>query len=181
MKPLALLILCLLAGCAGPPPAVPEVDGWARLVAFEDARALVVGPLGALYVLDAAAATVAYVDPKALVRQTIYGGTGLGRDALLGPLAVLPERQRQGLGSALVRAGLDALRDRGTRRVLVLGDPAYYARFGFAPERGTAAPYDLPEAWRDAWQSLALSDESAPKAKRLAVPAPWRDPALWAP
>ena len=115
--------------------------------------------------------------PVAHVVFTPCGGEG--RDALLGPLAVLPGRQGRGLGSALVRAGLDMLRDRGTDHVFVLGDPAYYARFGFAPERETAAPFDLPEAWRDAWQSLTLSDAPAPKAKRLAVPEPWRDPALW--
>ncbi|KVN06555.1 GCN5 family acetyltransferase [Burkholderia diffusa] len=49
----------------------------------------------------------------------------------LAPLAVLPECQRQSIGAGLVRTGLDALRRLGARGCVVLGDPAYYARFGF--------------------------------------------------
>ena len=50
----------------------------------------------------------------------------------LSPLAVLPARQRQGVGSALVRAGLQEMADRGVPVVFLEGDPAYYRRFGFA-------------------------------------------------
>jgi predicted N-acetyltransferase YhbS/ubiquinone/menaquinone biosynthesis C-methylase UbiE len=49
----------------------------------------------------------------------------------LGPMAVLPERQRQGIGSELVRHGLDILRERGCPFVIVVGHPEYYPRFGF--------------------------------------------------
>jgi putative acetyltransferase len=49
----------------------------------------------------------------------------------LGPMAVEPAAQRQGVGSALVRAGLAACAARGTELVFVLGHPAYYPRFGF--------------------------------------------------
>jgi putative acetyltransferase len=49
----------------------------------------------------------------------------------LAPLAVLPERQRQGIGTALVAALLERLVRAGTDLVFVLGDPDYYARFGF--------------------------------------------------
>jgi putative acetyltransferase len=49
----------------------------------------------------------------------------------LGPLAVLPERQGQGIGSALVRAGLQRLRQAGHAAVIVEGNPRYYTRFGF--------------------------------------------------
>ncbi len=51
----------------------------------------------------------------------------------LGPVATLPEQQRQGIGSALVRAGLDACRVRGHPVVFVLGHASYYPRFGFRP------------------------------------------------
>jgi putative acetyltransferase len=51
----------------------------------------------------------------------------------LAPLAVRPERQRRGVGSALVRAGLCACRETGARAVVVLGHPGYYPRFGFSP------------------------------------------------
>ena len=54
---------------------------------------------------------------------------GLG----LGPMAVIPSHQRQGIGSQLVRAGLDRCAALGTRFVVVLGHRDYYPRFGFLP------------------------------------------------
>lgn len=51
----------------------------------------------------------------------------------LGPLAVRPEHQAQGHGSALARRGLERLRAVGAAGCVVLGDPTYYVRFGFAP------------------------------------------------
>ncbi len=50
---------------------------------------------------------------------------------LLGPVAVLPDFQGQGIGRALVEAGLDALRSREAGGCVLVGDPAFYARFGF--------------------------------------------------
>ena len=49
----------------------------------------------------------------------------------LAPMAVLPEFQRQGIGSALVRRGLEACKEQGHRIVIVLGHPDFYPRFGF--------------------------------------------------
>ena len=49
----------------------------------------------------------------------------------LGPVSVLPERQRKGIGSALIRKGLELLKERGARGCVLVGDPAYYSRFGF--------------------------------------------------
>ena len=49
----------------------------------------------------------------------------------LGPLAVLPQQQGRGLGQALVRAALATLQAQGAQGCVVLGDPAYYQRFGF--------------------------------------------------
>jgi putative acetyltransferase len=51
--------------------------------------------------------------------------------ALLGPIGVDPDHQRRGIGSALVRAGLEEAGRRGEPAVILLGDPAYYGRFGF--------------------------------------------------
>ena len=51
----------------------------------------------------------------------------------LGPMAVVPDRQRQGIGSLLVQAGIAAMRERGCPFVIVLGHPEYYPRFGFVP------------------------------------------------
>jgi putative acetyltransferase len=52
---------------------------------------------------------------------------------LLGPVGVLPERQRRGIGSALMRAVLEEARARREPAVILFGDPAYYRRFGFDP------------------------------------------------
>lgn len=56
------------------------------------------------------------------------GRRGLG----LAPLAVAPEYQRKGIGGELIKSGLDAARAAGYAFTVVLGDPAYYRRFGFA-------------------------------------------------
>lgn len=101
--------------------------------------------------------------------------------ALLGPLAVRSVCQRQGIGGALVRRALRYLETDGTMQVQVLGDPAYYGRFGFQPDAGLAPPYPLPADWRKAWQSLRLREGGPPLQGTLSVPKPWRQPALWAP
>ena len=65
--------------------------------------------------------------------------SGATRPILLGPLAVDPARRGQAIGIALVRRGLHAAADLGHDAVLVVGDPPYYARFGFVP----APPHGL--------------------------------------
>ncbi len=55
---------------------------------------------------------------------------------LLGPVAVLPDYQGRGLGRALIEAGLDALRARDAQGCVLVGDPAFYVRFGFTPVPG---------------------------------------------
>lgn len=64
---------------------------------------------------------------------TIETERGAVRGMGLAPMAVLPERQRRGIGTALVRHGLAALRDRSCPFVVVLGHAEYYPRFGFEP------------------------------------------------
>ncbi len=49
----------------------------------------------------------------------------------LGPISVAPARQSRGLGGALIREGLKRLRERGAGGCVLIGDPAYYGRFGF--------------------------------------------------
>ena len=61
----------------------------------------------------------------------------------LAPMAVLPGRQRQGIGSQLVKRGLEILRERGCPFVIVLGHPEYYPRFGFE----LASKYELSSQW----------------------------------
>jgi putative acetyltransferase len=61
----------------------------------------------------------------------------------LGPLAVHPDHQRQGIGRDLLRAGLAHFGTAGAAGIVVLGDPAYYGRFGFAAHSGLRLP-DVP-------------------------------------
>lgn len=98
--------------------------------------------------------------------------------ALLGPLAVHPARQKSGVGSALVLAGLERSKQNGATMVLVLGDPEYYGRFGFSAEVQVTPPYPLPADWASAWQSLTLQPGAAP-AGPLKLPSVWMQPALW--
>jgi putative acetyltransferase len=65
----------------------------------------------------------------------------------LAPMAVAPEHQRKGIGSALVRAGLEQCKQLGFGAVVVLGHPAYYPRFGFSSSTrfGIGCEYEVPE------------------------------------
>jgi len=65
----------------------------------------------------------------------------------LAPMAVAPEYQRKGIGSALVRTGLDRCKQLGFGAVVVLGHPEYYPRFGFSPSTrfGIKCEYEVPE------------------------------------
>jgi putative acetyltransferase len=68
----------------------------------------------------------------------------------LAPMAVLPQYQKQGIGSELVRRGLDVCKRLGNAIVIVLGHPVYYPRFGFsaASAKSLECPYgDCGEAW----------------------------------
>ena len=82
----------------------------------------------------------------------------------LAPMAVLPERQRRGIGSQLVSTGLLECRNAGYDCVVVLGHPAYYPRFGFVPANryGLASEYEVPdEAFMVlTWHARVLEDHS---------------------
>ena len=67
----------------------------------------------------------------------------------LAPMAVLPEHQRQGIGSLLVEAGLSASYIAGFHAAVVLGHPEFYPRFGFEPAapRGITSRYDVGPAY----------------------------------
>ena len=73
----------------------------------------------------------------------------------LGPVAVVPDRQGHGIGSALIEAGLDQLRVRGSRGCVVLGEPAYYGRFGFVHD----ANLSLAGVPAEYFQSLLFNEQ----------------------
>lgn len=88
----------------------------------------------------------------------------------LAPMAVLPEWQRQGVGSALARASLAAADERGEPLVLVLGHPSYYPRFGFRPasELGILPPDDdIPD---EAFMALPLQAYDPSIRGRVVLP-----------
>lgn len=83
----------------------------------------------------------------------------LGRWFGLGPLSVMPNRQRSGIGSALVRSGLAQLSEIGAAGVVLVGTPAFYGRLGFSVRTGLACEgvpdmyvqslaFDEPPAWQ---------------------------------
>lgn len=122
-----------------------------HLAAFGDAHGTVVAGL-----VDALRAGITPVDGLSLVADDAGRVTGhvlFSRSRLdaprrlvdvqvLSPVAVQPARQRKGIGSALIRRGLEVTRARGVPVVFVEGPPAYYARFGFGPgeEQGFRRP-----------------------------------------
>ncbi|MGE5691376.1 MAG: GNAT family N-acetyltransferase [Pseudomonadota bacterium] len=113
-------------------------------------------------------------DDEALVGHVLTSWVGLQgsprRLLQLGPIAVVPEHQGRGIGSALVRATLEAVRALGEPLVLLEGDPGYYRRFGFvrADELGLLPP---PEALHDwAFQVAVLDDDAEVPQGRVVYP-----------
>ncbi|CAB5511985.1 hypothetical protein LMG26857_01274 [Achromobacter anxifer] len=91
---------------------------------------------------------VAWEDGRA-VGHAAFSPVSIGDGAAdwygLGPVAVLPELQGRGIGAALIRDGLERLKALGAAGCVVLGEPAYYARFGFAQMPALTYPGVPPE------------------------------------
>ena len=87
----------------------------------------------------------------------------------LGPVAVSPARQRTGVGSRLIEAGLTRAAADGYDAVFVLGDPAYYRRFGFDPAlaEGFSSPYAGPH-----FMVTSLGDAPLPAIRGTVAYAP---------
>ncbi len=78
--------------------------------------------------------------------------------AALGPMAVLPEHQHQGIGSKLIEAGNRKIKDQGWPFIIVLGHSHYYPRFGFRPagNHGIQCEWEVPG---DVFLLLVLDQE----------------------
>ena len=120
---------------------------------------------------DAAIALVAELE-GAVVGQVMFSPMREPAGCLgLGPVSVGPDLQRGGIGSTLIRAGIQRAREEGWRGIFLLGHAKYYPRFGFSPEaaRGFASPFAGPH-----FMFLPLSDE-APSEGRARYAAAFGD------
>jgi putative acetyltransferase len=112
-------------------------------------------------------------------------GTGDGHSmAILAPLAIVLEAQKQGVGGKLIERGLQLLSESGVDLVFVLGHPEYYPRHGFRPagDLGFEAPYPIPDEHADAWMVQALRPSAIGSisgkvicANALDKPEHWRE------
>lgn len=91
--------------------------------------------------------------------------------AWLAPLAVAEEHRRRGIGGELIQAGLAICRAEGYGHAIVLGDPAYYGRFGFRPEDAGA----LESRWQGPALAVAMLAEDA-----VSVSGRLREPSAFA-
>lgn len=90
----------------------------------------------------------------------------------VGPVAVRPDDQGNGVGRALLTELIDRARQAGEPALVLLGDPAFYGRFGFRP--ATEAGIDSPDpAWGGHFQALLLQPEGPPPAGRFTYAAPF--------
>lgn len=89
---------------------------------------------------------------------TLIGARREARGVALGPIAVRPDRQRQGIGSRLIETGIAQCRRAGFDFMVVLGLPEYFRRFGFRPASrfGLTAEFQPP----DNFLALELSFQS---------------------
>ena len=134
--------------------------------------------------IDAIRASEGFVPELSLVAEddgqvvghvllSYVGLEGASRRLLeLGPISVLPARQRAGIGSRLVREALRIADARGEPLVLVLGHPGYYPRFGFRPASELGITPPDPEIPDDAFMAIPLrADDSALRGRVIFPPA----------
>ena len=98
---------------------------------------------------------------------------------ILAPLAVLPTHQKKGIGSAIVKSGLDTISSLGAFIVFVYGDPRYYSRFGFKTElaQNFTPPHTLQ--YPEGWQAMKLNSTVLTEGGKLKCVNSLDDPRLW--
>jgi len=99
---------------------------------------------------------------------------------ILAPLGVNPDFQKRGIGSKLIKSGMDRLSGMGVNILFVYGDPEYYSRFGFSADaaKGYLPPYNLRYPF--GWQSIILNEcRTGELSVKITCVTPLCDPALW--
>ena len=94
-------------------------------------------------------------------RMKVEADGALVRAVGLAPVAVLPEHQGRGIGGALIRAAVEGSKAAGEQMIFVLGEPAYYTRFGFSA--AAARPFASPYAG-DHFMALRLDGAALPRS-----------------
>jgi putative acetyltransferase len=115
-------------------------------------------PRLSLLALDAATPDARALGHILFTAAHVVDADGAPRAAVLAPVGVRPPVQGQGIGAALIRAGLHRLRADGTDLVVLAGYPTYYPRFGFRPAfpMGLVPPIPFPPEHADAWMAAIL-------------------------
>jgi len=93
---------------------------------------------------------------------------------MIAPLGVVPERQGEGIGSALTLAAIEQARQAGIDLLFLAGSPGYYPRFGFrtrAEDLGFAPPAPMPPDHADAWMVMELVPGAIERASGRVIPA----------
>jgi putative acetyltransferase len=124
------------------------------------------GRLTASLVAEVDGAVVGHVAFSPVAAAAAPGAEGAG----LAPIAVLPDHRRRGIASRLVEAGLSASRGAGFGWAVVLGDPAFYSRFGFRPAGGLGLSDEYGGG--DAFQAMELIPGALPIGSGLVCYAP---------
>lgn len=104
----------------------------------------------------------------AIFTRLVYPGQP-ARVMLLSPMSVTPDRQGRGVGQALLRRALAALRAEGVEVALTYGDPGYYRRVGFAPVSAASVPPPLPLSVPEGWLGQSLTGGKVPALSGVPV------------
>ncbi|KAL3779556.1 hypothetical protein HJC23_009608 [Cyclotella cryptica] len=127
----------------------------------------------------------------ALLKNTVVGHVSFSpvvdandvgfRGYILAPLAVQSDYHKHGIGSKLVKHGLEQLTNVGVHAVFVYGDPGYYGRFGFRADIAENTKVDYEVKYPSGWQGLILNDchHTETGTRNISVHAALCDEELW--
>ena len=168
---------------------IKDVEGIKSLYlqAFENSEAEIVSNLAINLLLEKSTIKIislVAIDNKAIISHVAFSPVLLESinehfGYILAPLAVLPTHQKKGIGSSIVKSGLDTICSLGAFIVFVYGDPRYYSRFGFKTElaQNFTPPHTLQ--YPEGWQAMKLNSTVVPEGGKLKCVNPLDDPTLW--